>query len=67
VRGQFTAERDAQAAFKKSPVATAHGFADSFGRKIEPVVDEGIRITVACDGSTGPNNCETSVPVVWAR
>lgn len=66
-RHQFAAERDAQAACKKSLMATAHDYADSFGRKIEPVAEERIRITVARNESTGLTNCEASVPVVWAR
>lgn len=66
-RNQFAAERDAKAACKKSLVATAHDYADSFGRKIEPVAEERIRITVARNASTGLTNCEASVPVVWAR
>lgn len=66
-RRQFATERDAQAACKQSLMATAHDYANSFGRKIEPLNEDQIRISTARNGSTGMTSCEASVAAVWAR
>lgn len=67
LRHRFATESEAQAACRKSLVATAHDYADSFGRKIEPVAEERIRISMGRNGTTGMTSCDASVPVVWTR
>lgn len=65
---QFVPESAAvQAACKQGLMATAHDYAESFGRKIEPVNEQRIRISMGRNGLTGMTSCEASVPVVWAK
>lgn len=67
-RYQFVPESAAvQAACKQSLMATAYDYAESFGRKIEPVNEQRMRVTMSRNGLTGMTSCEASVPVVWAR
>lgn len=56
-----------QSACKKSLMATAHDYAHSFGRPIQPLDEERIRINMNHNGTTGMTSCEASVSVVWAR
>lgn len=65
---QFIPESDVvQAACKQRLMATAHDYAKSFGRKIEPVNEQRIRISMGRNGLTGMTSCEASAPVMWAR
>lgn len=64
---QQVTERDARSSCKRSIIATAHDYADSFGRKIEPVNEERVRISMGRSAIPGMSTCEASVPVVWAR
>lgn len=51
----------------KSLMATAHDYAHSFGRQIQPLEEQRIRVSLNRNGNTGITNCEASVSVVWAR
>lgn len=54
-------------ACKKGLIATAHDYAHSYGRTIQPLEEQRIRVRMNRNGTTGMTNCEASVPVVWAR
>lgn len=67
-RYQFIPESQAvQAACKQGLMATAHDYAESFQRKIEPINEQRIRISMGRNGFTGITSCEASVPAVWAK
>ena len=67
-RYQFIPESAAvQAACKQGLMATAHDYAESFQRKIEPINEQRIRISMGRNGFTGITSCEASVPAVWAK
>ena len=67
-RYQFIPESSAvAAACKQQLTATAFDVADKKGRKIEPVNEQRIRLSMGRNGFTGITSCEASVPVVWAR
>ncbi len=56
-----------KSACKKSLMATARDYAESFGRTIQPLDEARIRSSMNRNGTTGMTSCEASVPVVWAR
>lgn len=67
-RYQFIPESAAlAAACKQQLTATAYDVADKRGRKIEPVNEQRIRLSMGRNGLTGGTSCEASVPVVWAK
>lgn len=67
-RYQFIPESVAvQAACKQALTATAYDVADQRGKKIEPVNEQRIRISMGRNGLTGITSCEASVPVSWAK
>ena len=67
-RYQFIPESVAvQAACRQALTATAYDVADQRGKKIEPVNEQRIRISMGRNGLTGITSCEASVPVSWAK
>lgn len=67
-RYQFIPESSAVAsACKQALTATAYDVADKRGRKIEPVNEQRIRMSMGRNGFTGITSCEASAPVTWAR
>lgn len=67
-RYQFVPESmSVQESCKAGLLASAHDFAESLGRKIEPINEQRLRISMGRNGITGMTSCEASVPVVWAR
>lgn len=67
-RYQFVPESmSVQETCKQGLLASAHDFAESLGRKIEPINEQRLRISMGRNGITGMTSCEASVPVVWAR
>lgn len=67
-RYQFIPESGAvQASCKQALTAGAYDEADRRGRKIEPVNEQRIRISMGRNGFTGITSCEASVPVIWAK
>jgi hypothetical protein len=66
-RYQFIPESSAVAtACKQALTATAFDVADKRGRKIQPVNEQRIRLSMGRNGLTGFTTCEASVPVFWA-
>ncbi|MDL9996975.1 hypothetical protein QTI24_00060 [Variovorax sp. J22P240] len=67
-RYQFIPESSAvQAACKQALTAGAFDEADRRGRKIEPVNEQRIRLSMGRNGFTGITSCEASVSVTWAK
>jgi hypothetical protein len=52
---------------KRSLIATAQDYADSFGRTIQPLEEGRVRVSMNHDGTTGMTRCDASVPVAWSR
>lgn len=55
------------AACKQHLTATAYDVADKRGRKIDPVNEQRIRLSMGRNGLTGITSCEASAPIFWAR
>lgn len=67
-RYQFIPESGAvQTACRQALMASAHDEAAKRGRKIEPINEQRIRISMGRNGLTGMTSCEASVPVAWAK
>lgn len=67
-RYQFIPESSAVAsACKQALTATAYDVADKRGRKIDPINDQRIRLSMGRNGFTGITSCEASAPVAWAK
>lgn len=67
-RYQFIPESAAVAtACKQALTATAYDVADKRGRKIEPVNEQRIRLSMGRNGLSGITSCEASAPVVWQK
>lgn len=56
-----------QAACRQALMASAHDEAAKRGRKIEPINEQRIRISMGRNGLTGMTSCEASVPVAWVK
>jgi hypothetical protein len=66
-RYQFIPESSSVAeACRQALTATAFDLADKRGRKIEPVNQQRIRISMGRNGFSGMTTCEASAPVLWA-
>jgi hypothetical protein len=67
-RYQFIPESTAVAtACKSSLTAIAHEFADSRRKKIKPVDEQRIRISMGRNGFTGITSCSATVPVEFKK
>lgn len=67
-RYQFIPESSAVAsACKQALTATAYEVADKRGRKIEPINEQRIRLSMGRNGFTGITSCEASAPIAWAK
>lgn len=67
-RYQFIPESAAvAAACKQALTATAYDLADKRNRKIEPVNEQRIKLSMGRNGFSGITSCEASAPVTWAK
>ena len=67
-RYQFIPESNAvQTACRQALTAHAFDVAEKRGRKIEPINEQRIRISMGRNGLTGITSCEASAPVSWAQ
>ena len=67
-RYQFIPESAALAtACKQVLTATAYEVADKRRKKIEPVNEQRIRLSMGRNGFSGMTSCAASVPISWAR
>lgn len=56
-----------QTACIRALTATAYDVAEKRGRKIEPVNEQRIKVSMGRNGLAGTTSCEASVPVAWAK
>jgi hypothetical protein len=67
-RYQFIPESSAVAvACKSALTAIAHEYADKQGRKIQPINEQRIRISMGRNGFTGITSCSASAIAEWQK
>lgn len=66
-RYQFIPESSAVAtACRSALTSVAHDLAEKKGRRIEPINEQRIKISMGRNGFTGMTTCSASAPVNWA-
>jgi hypothetical protein len=67
-RYQFIPESQAVAtACRSTLLSEAYHYADQQGRKIAPINEQRIRLSMGRNGLTGITSCSAQVPVEWAQ